>query len=148
MKSEDNGGLAEINFDPHRCGPLAAKVVGGPNHGLILHAIGNTFVIGTDPNSCDIVFHDTSVSRQHARISISGDEKLTIEDLKSRNGTLVDGEPLKGKPLTPNAIVAMGTTSFVVYDREGEMQTIISPLLPSIVKSTAKRGTKKNGRVC
>ena len=57
----------------------------------------------------------------------------------------VDGEPLKGKkPLTPNAIVAMGTTSFVVYDREGEMQTIISPLLPSIVKVLQKEEPKKS----
>lgn len=144
-ESADNGRLAEINFDLIDAGRWLLKVVGGPNHGAEFSMqSGNTFVIGTDPNSCDIVFHDTSVSRQHARISISGDDKLTIEDLKSRNGTLVDGEALKGKKtLVPNAIVAMGTTSFVVYDREGEMQTIISPLLPSIVKVLQKEEPKK-----
>ena len=99
----------------------------------------NSYVIGTDPNSCDIVFHDTSVSRQHARITIAADDKLYLEDLKSRNGTLVDGEPLKSrKQLQPNVVVTLGTTSFIVYDREGEMQTIISPLLPSIVKVLKK----------
>jgi type III secretion system YscD/HrpQ family protein len=146
---EDKVGLAEINFDLVDAGRWLLKVVGGPNHGAEFSMqAGNTYVIGTDPNSCDIVFHDTSVSRQHARISISGDDILTIEDLKSRNGTLVDGDTLKSKKnLNPNAIVAMGTTSFVVYDREGEMQTIISPLLPSIVKVLQKEEPKKTEEV-
>ena len=85
------------------------------------------------------------MSRQHARISVSGDDVISIEDLKSRNGTLIDGEPLKTKrPLPPNTVVTLGTTSFIVYDREGEMQTIISPLLPSIVKVLQKDETKKS----
>ena len=104
---------------------------------------GTSYVIGTDPNSCDIVFHDTSVSRQHARISVTNEEQIFIEDLNSRNGTLVDGESLKAKKLLPpNIVVTLGTTSFIVYDREGEMQTIISPLLPSIVKVLQKEESK------
>lgn len=142
---EDNGGLAEINFDMIDSGRWLLKVVGGPNHGAEFSMqAGSNYIIGTDPNSCDIVFHDTSVSRQHARIVVNSNDTLVIEDLKSRNGTQIDSEPLKGKKaLAPNAIVAMGTTSFVVYDREGEMQTIISPLLPSIVKVLQKEDSKK-----
>ena len=63
------------------------------------------------------------------------EDTLFIEDLKSRNGVLINSSPIESKQeLSPNTIVTLGTTSFVVYDREGEMQTIISPLLPSIVK--------------
>jgi len=135
---EDNHkeSLAEINFDLIDTGRWLLKVVAGPNNGaeFSMHA-SSSYVIGTDPNSCDIIFHDTSVSRQHARISIDAQDGMMIEDLKSRNGTLIDGETIKTKKkLTPNAVATMGTTAFVVYDREGEMQTIISPLLPSIVK--------------
>lgn len=136
--------LAQINFDIADTGRWLLKVIGGPNNGaeFSMHA-GNSFLIGTDPNTCDIVFHDNSVSRQHARISISEDGKLSIEDLKSRNGTLVDGETLIGKQeLAPNSLVSLGTSSFIVYDREGEMQTIISPLLPSIVKALQKEEPK------
>lgn len=144
--SYEKGGLAEINFDLVDAGRWLLKVVGGPNHGAEFSMqAGNAYVIGTDPNSCDIVFHDTSVSRQHARVTIGAEDNLMIEDLKSRNGTLVDSETLKGKKtLAPNAIVAMGTTSFVIYDREGEMQTLISPLLPSIVKVLQKEEPKKS----
>lgn len=136
--------LAEINFDLTETGRWLLKVIGGPNTGAeFAMQTDSTYLIGTDPNTCDIVFHDTSVSRQHARVSVTEDDQLTIEDLKSRNGTLVDGEPVKGKQtLLPNVFVTMGTTSFIVFDREGEMQTIISPLLPSIVKVLQKEETK------
>lgn len=139
--------LAEINFDLVDTGRWLLKVIGGPNNGAEFSMqASSTYVIGTDPNSCDIVFHDTSVSRQHARISVTADEKIFIEDLKSRNGTLVEGEPLKNKKqLNLNNVVTLGTTSFIVYDREGEMQTIISPLLPSIVKVLQKEDSKKPG---
>ncbi len=128
--------LAEINFGIAETGRWLLKVIGGPNNGAEFYMqAGHSYILGTDPHSCDIVFQDTSVSRQHAKIIVSPEDSLAIEDLKSRNGVLVSGAPVEGKQaLIPSMIVTIGTTSFVVYDREGEMQTIISPLLPSIVK--------------
>ena len=132
----DKNQLAEINFGMLETGRWLLKIVGGPNNGAEFSMQpGMSYVIGTDPNVCDVVFHDNSVSRQHARIAISENDEMTIEDLKSRNGTIVDGESLTGKrTLPPSTLVSVGTTSFVVFDREGKMQTIISPLMPSIVK--------------
>lgn len=132
--------LAEINFGLTETGRWLLKVVGGPNNGAEFYMQANHhYLLGTDPHSCDIVFHDTSVSRQHARITVTSEDHLFIEDLKSRNGVFINGQPIESKqPLIPSSIVALGTTSFVVYDREGEMQTIISPLLPSIVKVLQK----------
>ncbi len=139
-EDSDKATLAEINFDLVDAGRWLLKVIAGPNNGaeFSMHS-DSTYVIGTDPSSCDIVFHDTSVSRQHARITIAADDEMSIEDLKSRNQTLIDGESVKSKKkLAPNAVISIGTTSFTVYDREGEMQTIISPLLPAIVKVLQK----------
>jgi type III secretion system YscD/HrpQ family protein len=142
---EDKGVLAEIDFDLRETGRWLLKVIGGPNNGAEFSMqTGSSYTIGTDPTACDVVFHDTSVSRQHARITISDGNILAIEDLKSRNGTLVDGEPVEGKKaLEPNTLVSLGTTSFIVFDREGDMQTIISPLLPSIVKVLQKDSDEK-----
>ena len=104
---------------------------------------GNAYTLGTDPQSCDIVFHDTSVSRQHAKIIVTPEDTLTIEDLRSRNGVLIGGNLVEGRqPLPLSTIVTLGTTSFVIYDREGEMQTIISPLLPHIVKVLQQEAPK------
>jgi type III secretion system YscD/HrpQ family protein len=136
-EDEDGGDIAKIHFDLMEVGRWLLKVVGGPNSGAEFSMqAGNTYVLGTDPNTCDIVFHDNSVSRQHVRITVSPEDVLTLQDLKSRNGTRIEGELIEGqRPLPLQTLVVMGTTSFVVYDREGEMQTIISPLLPSIVKT-------------
>lgn len=129
--------LAEINFNLIESGRWLLKVVSGPNNGAEFYMqTGQSYAIGTDPHACDIVFHDNSVSRQHARITIQGEDHLEIEDLNSRNGTLVEGDKIEGRQkLAPGTLVTLGTTSFLVYDREGEMQTIISPLLPSIFKT-------------
>jgi type III secretion system YscD/HrpQ family protein len=142
---EDKGILAEIDFDLRETGRWLLKVIGGPNNGAEFSMqTGSSYVIGTDPTACDVVFHDTSVSRQHARIAVSKNNALSIEDLKSRNGILVDGQPIQGQqPFEPNALITLGTTSFIVYDREGEMQTIISPLLPSIVKVLQEEDKKE-----
>lgn len=138
-EDNDKNALAEINFDVN-IGRWLLKVIGGPNNGAEFSMYpGSSYVLGTDPNSCDIVFHDTSVSRQHARLSIDTDDGMSIEDLKSRNGTIVDGEAIKGKKkLSANTVVTLGTSSFTIYDREGEMHTLISPLLPDIVRVLQK----------
>ncbi|MFV0339113.1 MAG: type III secretion system inner membrane ring subunit SctD, partial [Parachlamydiaceae bacterium] len=136
---------AEVHFEVLEQGRWLLKVIGGPNNGAEFSMQpGSTYIIGTDPASCDIVFHDTSVSRQHARLSIKEDDSIFIEDLKSRNGTLLDGEVIADKmQVNPNTIITMGTTSFVIYDRDGSMHTIISPLLPSIVKVLQKQSSDK-----
>lgn len=141
---EKNAPLAEINFDIAQTGRWLLKVIGGPNNGAEFYMqAGESYLLGTDPLQCDIIFQDTSVSRQHARITVSNEDVLEIEDLKSRNGIQVGGIPIQGKQtLKPSSIVTMGTTSFVVYDREGEMETIISPLLPSIVKTLQEEEPK------
>ena len=144
-EASDKHKIAEINFGLLDTGRWLLKVISGPNNGAEFSMqTGNSYVIGTDANACDIVFHDTSVSRQHARISVSDDDQLFIEDLKSRNGTLLEGAPTQGKqPLATNVHVSLGTTSFLVFDREGEMKTIISPLMPSIVKVLQNEEPKK-----
>lgn len=143
-QDSDFNPLAEINFGFTEIGRWLLKVIGGPNNGAEFYMqTGHSYIIGTDPHACDIVFHDTSVSRQHAKITVTPDDVLVIEDLKSRNGVLINGELIEAKQtLSPSTIVTLGTTSFVVYDREGEMQTIVSPLMPSIVKALKQEEEK------
>jgi len=133
-------GAAEIDFallETH--GKWLVKVVSGPNGGaeFSLNA-GTSYLIGTDPASCDIVFSDLSVSRQHGRLTCDAEEKITIEDLQSKNGIFVDGDKITGKKeLHSNALVSMGTTTFMLIDREGERHTIVSPL-PEMMKKKEK----------
>lgn len=51
-------------------------------------------IIGKDKNSADIVIKSNAVSRVHARI-YKQEEKLFLQDLNSKNGTLKNGLPLE-----------------------------------------------------
>ena len=52
-------------------------------------------ILGRHPG-CDIVVDSGSVSRQHAAVEMK-DGNWWIEDLGSRNGTLINGEKLNGQ---------------------------------------------------
>lgn len=54
-----------------------------------------TITIGRHPE-CEVVIDESSVSRKHAEISCA-DGMYFIQDLKSRNGTLVDRSEIQGK---------------------------------------------------
>ena len=107
------------------------KVLSGPNTGaeFAMHG-GSSYIIGTDTQTCDIVFQDLSVSRKHAKLTIDLKDNAVLEDLQSRNGTFVDGEKIDKKPLSGNVLVSMGTTTFLLLDREAERTTIVAGIAP------------------
>lgn len=120
---------SELHFGPDPETRWLLKVISGPNAGaeFAMHKAA-TYLIGKDPNICDIVFQDLSVSRQHARLSIDESENAFIEDLGSRNGVIVNGELISDKQLLASQdLVALGTTTFLVVDRHEARETIISP---------------------
>ncbi|MFM7207020.1 MAG: SpoIIE family protein phosphatase [Planctomycetaceae bacterium] len=57
--------------------------------------VAGRIVIGRHPD-CGIVLDAAAVSRQHAAVSLSA-EGAFVEDLQSRNGTLVNGLPLTSR---------------------------------------------------
>src|SRR5574338_494853 len=134
--------IAHVDFDLlDTTGRWFLKVLSGPNTGAEFSMqSGTSYLVGTDAATCDIGFQDLSVSRQHARISIDAQERVSLEDLNSRNGTFVDGEKLAArKAITANVLVSMGTTTFMLIDREGERHTIVSPVLAPTEKKEASK---------
>jgi len=117
---------AEVHLTP--AGRWLLKVIAGPNAGAELGLeADHSYLLGTDRGSCDVVFHDLSVSRQHARVTVGRDGRLQVEDLHSRNGVVVEGKQVEGSsPLGANQVVTLGTTSFVVLDTEAAQETIVA----------------------
>jgi pSer/pThr/pTyr-binding forkhead associated (FHA) protein len=60
---------------------------------------------------CDLQILTHFVSREHARISLSGDEVL-IEDLGSRNGVFVNSVRIDRQTLEHGDLVTIGETQF------------------------------------
>jgi transcriptional regulator with GAF, ATPase, and Fis domain len=59
---------------------------------------------------------DARVSREHAEIQVSGD-RWTVRDLRSRNGTFVDGAQIHGAVSVPRPrVIRIGDTLLVPFD--------------------------------
>src|SRR6185295_10008126 len=73
--------------------PMArVSVLLGPDEGRTF-GFGERCLIGRAMDS-DVRLIDRGVSRHHARLSRVAGGGFVIEDLASRNGTLVNGEPI------------------------------------------------------
>ncbi|MBX9791180.1 MAG: SpoIIE family protein phosphatase [Pirellulales bacterium] len=71
------------------------QVVKGLNPGQVFAIEGQRAVLGRHPD-CDIVLDVGAVSRQHAQISLDAGDYF-VEDLHSRNGTMVNGKLIEGR---------------------------------------------------
>lgn len=69
--------------------------------------------IGRDPKTCQIVLNDQDVSSVHAVIR-KNYVTCSLEDLKSSNGTLLNGERINKAELTNNDEFVIGGTTFTV----------------------------------
>jgi transcriptional regulator with GAF, ATPase, and Fis domain len=74
---------------------------------LVPLVAGERVTLGRAPSN-RIVVHDERASRFHAEV-VSTDDGWVVRDLESRNGTLVDGEPLTGdRRLAVGDVVRIG----------------------------------------
>jgi pSer/pThr/pTyr-binding forkhead associated (FHA) protein len=87
----------------------------GPVANQIIELVERNITLGRDLSN-DIVIGDSEVSRNHARL-IWQDDGYTIQDLKSTNGTWVNGNSaMRASRLTSGDMVAVGKVSVFVYE--------------------------------
>jgi ABC-2 type transport system ATP-binding protein len=106
-------------------------IVGGPKAGTEV-AVGGQVVIGRDPGAADVTLEDDpDVSRRHAAFSLAGGG-VTVEDLGSTNGTLVNGQRLSGTvPLKNGDKVQVGDTVIEIrIAGEAVVETVGAPAAP------------------
>jgi DNA-binding NtrC family response regulator len=98
-------------------------VVGGPDTGATFTSQGDLSVIGTH-DSCDLVLHDSTVSRFHCEIhSLRG--RPVVSDLGSLNGTQVNGVGVSLATLHSGATIAVGRTQ-IRFDMGSEQVKVPS----------------------
>jgi phosphoserine phosphatase RsbU/P len=71
------------------------KVVSGDEAGRVAELAGERTVVGRHPN-CQIVFENAAISRHHCQI-LESHGTFYLEDLRSRNGTHLNGQPIEGR---------------------------------------------------
>jgi phosphoserine phosphatase RsbU/P len=88
-------------------------------------------VIGRDA-TCDVPLEDASTSRRHARLFRDANGAYWIEDLRSKNGTLLNGQPVTTSPVGDGDQITVG----------GCLLTIVPDTKPGIVLSDGQPETQ------
>src|SRR3954470_16338112 len=92
------------------------QVLKGLNPGQLFPLEGELLILGRHPD-CDIVLDVGAVSRQHAQIMVVNGEYF-VEDLKSRNGTFVNGQAIQGRQkLSENDRLKICDLLFTFHDQ-------------------------------
>ena len=118
----------------HTAGPWVVEV-GTPEGGasFVLRA-GERLVLGSGPLA-DVRVPDPTVSHCHCALSV-GDERLEVEDLKSRNGTYVGAVRVtRAAFVAEGGTLAIGRSSVVVRPGSVECPPASEPL-PGLVGSS------------
>ncbi len=92
-------------------------VLRGPQSGRMIPIRGNT-IVGRSPEAAMFI-DDVGVSRQHASIELDDDQHFILNDLGSRNGTRLNGEPVTRHRLANGDRIEIGGTAllkFVIQD--------------------------------
>ena len=97
---------------------LVIAVTGGPDTGLHLdlEGFGKRYVIGRGTGA-DLRVTDGDASRRHVELERQGDQ-IKIRELGSKNGSLLDGEPLSTSPTAwkPGQVLKLGANHLSYTD--------------------------------
>jgi two-component system, cell cycle response regulator len=96
-------------------------VVSGPSTGRA-YAIEGDVVLGRG-RDCTVRIDDPGASREHARVTVTGDHRYVLEDLGSLNGTYVDGRRIDRAELQSGDRINMGPNvviAFAIVDVQAE----------------------------
>ncbi|MFG2137035.1 FtsK/SpoIIIE domain-containing protein [Streptomyces sp. NPDC048650] len=103
-------GPAPAHGLPH--GPARLRVVSGPDAGGVHLLHGGQIRIGRSADA-DVPLDDPDVSRLHCAVTVEPDGSVHVADLRSTNGTSVDGVDLgeAPAPLRPGALLRIGESA-------------------------------------
>ncbi|MGW7076641.1 FHA domain-containing protein [Streptomyces sp. NPDC054866] len=87
-------------------------VVAGPDAGGVHLLHGGQIRVGRSADA-DVPLDDPDVSRLHCAVTLTPDGQVTVTDLGSTNGTMVDGREITDRPvrLTPGSLLRLGESA-------------------------------------
>jgi two-component system, cell cycle response regulator len=97
-------------------------IISGNDIGRLIRLEKSSLVIGRSPD-VDLVIDDQSISRQHARITLQDNHTAKIEDLQSKNGTIINNDRIvQASNLKPGDVIQLGSGAKVRFDLLDQMQ--------------------------
>ncbi|MCH0563849.1 FHA domain-containing protein, partial [Streptomyces sp. MUM 2J] len=92
--------------------PARLHVVAGPDAGGVHLLHGGPVRVGRSADA-DVPLDDPDVSRLHCAVTLGADGRVTVADLGSTNGTLLDGAPVEDRPVrfAPGSLLRIGESA-------------------------------------
>lgn len=119
------------------------KVTKGSKVGAKIAVKKEEFLIGRSPE-CHLCAGSTSISRRHCAITRNG-TTVTIKDLGSRNGTLVNGQKTDGEiELQSGDEITIGSLGFLVTISTG-IANEKKPQVKSVAEAVERTAAKSAG---
>ncbi|WP_026252149.1 FHA domain-containing protein [Streptomyces sp. PsTaAH-124] len=89
--------------------PARLHVVAGPDAGGVHLLHGGQITVGRSADA-DVPLDDPDVSRVHCAVTLASDGRVSVADLGSTNGTVLDGRPVDPRPVrfVPGALLRVG----------------------------------------
>ncbi|MER7400841.1 FHA domain-containing protein, partial [Streptomyces sp. NPDC000151] len=108
-------------------GPARLRVVSGPDAGGVHLLHGGQIRIGRSTDA-DVPLDDPDVSRMHCAVTVAPDGAVTVADLRSTNGTAVDGADLDDRPvpLPPGALLRIGESALRLQPSPGAPDPVLA----------------------
>ncbi|HOX37850.1 MAG TPA: sigma 54-interacting transcriptional regulator [Candidatus Brocadiia bacterium] len=97
----------------------------GPSRGAQIEIEGETALVGRSPR-CEVFLPDATVSREHAKFYRKGDA-WKVQDLDSRNGSLLNGHAIKDEDLCHMDEIRVGDCLLTFLSDEVELEEAVSP---------------------
>ena len=91
-------------------------VVAGPDVGMRM-LLDKSIEIGRDPEA-ELPLRDESISWRHVRIEDRGAGEWAVVDIKSTNGTLLNGQPCTDSPVKPGDRIFIGKTILELQEQD------------------------------
>jgi len=88
----------------------------------------------------DVRILDLKISRQHCSFEPLGEGRWQVRDLKSGNGTRVNGEAVAEQRLRPDDVIELGDTKILFA---GEAASVVPPARPAAAAPLAPRRTRR-----
>ncbi|MFI8944928.1 FHA domain-containing protein [Streptomyces sp. NPDC053750] len=101
--------------DPHTEpaeAPAQLHVVAGPDAGGVHLLHGGQIRLGRSADA-DVALDDPDVSRMHCAVTVAADGRVSVADLGSTNGTVLDGTRVGDRPVrfAPGALLRIGESA-------------------------------------
>ncbi|MFF8946493.1 FHA domain-containing protein [Streptomyces sp. NPDC014864] len=92
--------------------PTQLHVVAGPDAGGVHLLHGGQITVGRSADA-DVPLDDPDVSRVHCAVTVGSDGRVSVADLGSTNGTVLDGRPVGTRPVrfAPGALLRIGESA-------------------------------------